>query len=171
MIIGKALIAPVVAAVALVGCGGSSTSPATPPTASRPARSAVVYAPDASGERLAPTRIDVATAGDPLTAALTALFASGRPPMPPGVSLRSVAVADGVATVSLSDAFERGYPAGSASEVLVVGAIVGTVTASPGIRAVRITIQGRAPEPVGAQFDFSRPLTRADLPSGVVPGP
>lgn len=165
------------AALAVAGCSdGAGTTSATataPPPATVPAGgAATVYFLDDAGRLVAerrsvPGRLDA-------RAALEALAQGPRraglaPALPRGASLLGVEVAGGTATADFSAPFVTGYPSGgAAAELAVLAPIVYTATGVSGVRAVRITVGGRTPRPVGSQIDLSRPLSRADLPVTVV---
>lgn len=85
--------------------------------------------------------------------------------LPPGTAVRSVTVDGSTATVDLSGDFVIGYQGGSAAETVAVAPLVYSLTELPNVDSVLITVDGAAPTPVGASFDFSNPLSRADVPA------
>lgn len=79
--------------------------------------------------------------------------------IPPGVRLRSVSVADGVATVDLTEAIALG--GGSSSMQGRLWQIVYTATAVPGVRQVRLFIEGEARAGLGGEgVLIDRPIGR-----------
>jgi spore germination protein GerM len=90
--------------------------------------------------------------------------------LPPGTAVQFVTVDGSTATVDLSDDFVIGYQTGSAAETVAVAPLVYSLTELPNVDSVLITVGGAAPTPVGASFDFSNPLTRADVPAGFAEG-
>jgi germination protein M len=156
-------------ATLVAGCGGGDRG-AVEETA--PARTVRVYFPASDGAGLVVERRRV-PAGEPaLGAALAELAAGPRAAgaaraLPAATTVRSASAAGGTARVDLNRAFVDHYPGGgSAAEVAVLAPLVWTATAQPGVRRVLVTVDGRAPDLLGSQFDLSAPLTRADFPEG-----
>lgn len=155
------------------GAGTSTTPTATAPTAtSAPERTVEVWFADDAAMRLVPERRTVTAEGSDLAAAMAELAEGPAgegtvPALPAGTRVLGAEVdAEGTATVDLSREFEEGYPAGgAAAELAVVGPIVYTATGVAGVERVLVTVEGAVPDPAGTQFDWSRPLARADLPS------
>lgn len=181
---GRRALGTGLAVLALALAAGCSDAPATAP-ATDPAppatvptgapATAVVYFLDDAGRLVAERR----RVAGPLDArsALEALAKGPRgaglvPALPAGTAVRGVRVDDGIATADFSGEFERGYPSGgAAAETAVLAPIIYTVTGVPGVRRVRITVEGRTPEPPGSQVGFAAALSRADLPVTVVRRP
>jgi spore germination protein GerM len=176
-------LAPIALAAGLAGCGGASTpTPPEPtaPAASVPAtaalRTVTAYFPDARGGRLVLVgeRRSVPDDAPPLRLALDQLAAGPRAAgllraLPPGAAVTAATLSGGTARIDLDAAFARGYPSGgAAAEIAVLAPLVFTATGVPGARRALITVEGRAPELAGSQFDLSRPLTRADFPADLI---
>jgi spore germination protein GerM len=171
-------------AAGLAGCGGASSPAPSEPTApaSAPATAALqtvtVYFPDAQGARLVLVGElrSVPADGPPLRLALDQLAAGPRsaellPALPAGAAVTAATLSAGTARIDLDAAFERGYPAGGATaEIAVLAPLVFTATGVPGVQRALITVEGRAPNLPGSQFDLSRPLTRADFPGDLLVG-
>lgn len=85
--------------------------------------------------------------------------------LPPGTAVQSVALDGTTVIVDLSEDFVIGYQAGSAAETVTVAPLVYSLTELPAVDSVLITVDGVAPTPVGASFDFAGPLSRADIPA------
>lgn len=176
-IVGASLLA---ATALAAGCGGDDAGSATASTtastiaattaASTPqAASVLVWFADQDAG-LTPVRIAVAAGADPLATALDAL-AEGPddpallPALPEGTRILGATSDGAVATVDMSTEFESGYPSGgAAAEIAVIGPIVRTASGASGAPRVLLLVDGRAPAPVGTQFDLSRPLAVGDLP-------
>lgn len=92
-----------------------------------------------------------------------------RSAIPPETRLISISVEGGVATVDLSDEFERSAPGRVLA--LRVAQVVYTATETPGVFAVRFAIEG-VPKGVIAGEDrvVRRPVTRADYDRFGPPG-
>ncbi len=90
--------------------------------------------------------------------------------LPPGTAVQAVTLDGSTAIVDLSEDFVIGYQPGSAAETVAVAPLVYSLTELPNVEAVLITVDGAAPAPVGASFDFSRPLSRADIPAAFAEG-
>lgn len=165
-----AMVAAVVVAllVALAGCGGDDAGEA--PATSSATGTVTVWFPDGQGV-LRPERRPVPAGAEPLAAALAALEEGPRDPallpaLPAGTRVLGAGVADGVATVDLSAAFESGYPpGGAAAELAVIGPLVRTASGASGAPRVRLLVEGRVPAPTGTQYDLAEPLAPGDLPA------
>jgi hypothetical protein len=153
------------AALALTGCGGSTsgtTTVAAPPETTTGAESEAVavrtfFLHDGA---LVPKTVSVPATQAVARAALEQLLAG--PPagyetaIPRGAQLEDVAIQDGVATASFSSAL--GAPTRTAQ-----GQIVSTLTQFPTVRAAKIVVDGK---PValqdGSGTDLTRPATGVD---------
>jgi len=123
-------------------------------------------------ERMVPVTRRVPAAA-PATAALEELIAGEVPagcarPLPAGVSLRGVTVADGIATADFSRELVSGFRGGSDSEGVTVYAIVNTLTSLPGVKKAQLLVEGEKVDTIGGHLDVSGPLS-ADREL-VVPG-
>jgi lipoprotein-anchoring transpeptidase ErfK/SrfK len=98
--------------------------------------------------------------------------------VPTGTPLRSVTVANGVATVDLGEKFVQGT--GSESLLARLSQVVSTATAVPGVETVMVLIKGGVPLGIFPGVNTTVPLTRAALatpnvspptptPSGSIP--
>jgi spore germination protein GerM len=171
-----ALVCAALLAVGAAGCGDDDDTPPaadTSPTqtggattGTTPSEPVTVYFSDETGRLVAEERVGTAS----LEGAL-ALLAEGPESadlvaaLPTGTRVLGATVEDGAAEVDLSAEFESGYPpGGAAAELAIVGPIVGTAAAQPGVESVLITVEGRVPAPVGTQFDFSQPFSPEDFP-------
>ena len=80
------------------------------------------------------------------------------PVIPPGARPLSVRVEDGVAVADFSRELVERHWGGSAGELMTVYGIVNTLAELPGVRRVRITVEGRALETLAGHVDLSEPL-------------
>jgi lipoprotein-anchoring transpeptidase ErfK/SrfK len=126
------------------------------------------------GEQLVP----VSRPGSTVRASVAALLAGPtkteaekqfRSLVPAGTRLRSVRLANGVATVDLEERFAAGRNADSLSAR--VGQLVFTVTAVRGVKSVQVLIAGGVPLGLFPGVTLSRPITRARAAHPVVPLP
>lgn len=113
--------------------------------------------------RLMPVARKLPSSAPPATAAMEEL-ARGRvptgcePPLPSGTKALGVTVESGVAWANFSSELVRRFSGGSDNEEAVVYAIVNTLASLPGVRRVRILVQGRSVETIGGHIDISGAL-------------
>lgn len=82
--------------------------------------------------------------------------------MPEGVKLRGLHVKEHIAYVDFNDKLVKNNPGGSASEILIVGAIVDTLTQFPDIQKVQILVEGKKIDTLSGHLDLSEPLSRSE---------
>lgn len=97
-----------------------------------------------------------------------------RTQIPPRVPILAIAVSNGIATVDLGSRFAVNASAERLNARL--SQLVLTVDAVPGVRSVRVRIEGGTPYGLFPGIDLTRPVTSAtirtpDLPPPVDPGP
>ena len=81
--------------------------------------------------------------------------------LPKATQVKSVAVIDKTAFVDFSrEIAKRGY-AGSATEILAVGAIVNTLTEFPDVERVQILVEGKRVSTLFGHLDVYDPLSRS----------
>ena len=128
-----------------------------------------VYYPDDSGVHLVEVerKINVEHEGEKYLAAvemlldepyeenLTTIF-------PKTASIRSVTVADGLATVDLDGSIVKHMVGGSTGEEFLVGSIVDTLTNFPEVTKVKFLVDGKEIETLSGHMDLSTPLERMD---------
>jgi hypothetical protein len=158
--------------IAAIVLGVAALLPAGAPAGeTRPVASRVYFL---QGEQL----VAVSRPGSTVRSALNALLAgptkaeSGRQfrtLVPDGTRLRSVRVADGVATVDLGE----GFAAGRKAETLTarIAQLVFTATAVRGVKSVQVLIAGGVPLGLFPGIALSRPITRVQAAQPVVPPP
>lgn len=103
----------------------------------------------------------------PATAAVEALLAGPqnkdlKAVFPNGTKLRSLTVKEHTAYVDFSDKLVKNANGGSAMEILLVGALVNTLTEFPDIEKVRILVDGKAIDTISGHMDLSEPLSRSE---------
>jgi germination protein M len=84
------------------------------------------------------------------------------PVMPVGVKLRSLAIKDHIAYANFNDKLVTNNSGGSSQEILLVAAIVNTLTEFPSIEQVQILIEGQARATLAGHVDISMPLSRSE---------
>jgi len=80
-------------------------------------------------------------------------------PLPPGTSVLSIRVEDGVATVNFSQPLRAGFRGGSDNEQVTIYSVVNTLTSLPTIDQVQILIEGELVNTLGGHHDISGPLS------------
>ena len=128
-----------------------------------------VYYPDYSGVRLVEVerRIKIGHEDEKYSAALEILLEAPHEEnlttiFPKNASIRSVKVADGLATVDLDGAMLKTMVGGSTGEEFLVGSVVDTLTSFPEITRVKFLVDGREIETLKGHMDLSAPLERMD---------
>lgn len=81
--------------------------------------------------------------------------------LPSNARLLSLKVQNGIAYANFSQQLARNS-GGSANEVLIVAAIVNTLTEFPEIKAVQILVEGKKVESLSGHMDISEPLSRSE---------
>lgn len=169
----KALLASALLAAALLaGCG--NTEPAAPNKT--PAKTAAaetvpaekeatltVYLPADDGMHITRHTETVPAKDKTLKKALTRMIRADRaaayPLLPTGLTLKSVSVADGTATVNFSKELES-LASGSTTEALFVAMVVDTATEFPNVKAVRFEMEGRSLDRLGGHYDMTQLFKR-----------
>lgn len=81
--------------------------------------------------------------------------------MPEGTKINKVTVKEHIAYVDFNDKLIK-KGGGSASEILLVGAIVNTLTEFPDIQQVQILVNGKKIDTISGHMDTSEPLSRSE---------
>lgn len=82
-------------------------------------------------------------------------------PLPPGTSLLSASVGnDGIATIDLSQEFQKNFSGGSAEEQMTLYSIVNTLTTLSNIQSVQFLIEGQKHLGILGHIDTSGPIKR-----------
>ncbi|MEG6586826.1 GerMN domain-containing protein [Dendrosporobacter sp. 1207_IL3150] len=82
--------------------------------------------------------------------------------IPAGTKLRSIRIKDHTAYVDFNDKLIKNSSGGSAGEILLVGAIVNTLTEFPDIQKVQILVDGKKVDTINGHLDTSEPLGRSE---------
>lgn len=81
---------------------------------------------------------------------------------PKEVKLKSITVKDHIAYVDFNDQLIKHKVGGSAGEMLLVGALVDTVTEFSEIKKVQILVEGKKIETISGHMDTSEPIGRME---------
>ena len=82
--------------------------------------------------------------------------------MPPGTKLRHISIKEKIAYVDFSDNLVKNNAGGSASEMLLVAAIINTLTEFHDIQKVQIMVEGKKIDTISGHMDISEPLSRSE---------
>ncbi|MBP2625766.1 MAG: Lipoprotein LpqB, GerMN protein [Firmicutes bacterium] len=82
--------------------------------------------------------------------------------MPVGTKLRHISVKDNIAYVDFNDKLIKNNTGGSASEMLLVAAIVNTLTEFHNIQRVQILVEGKKIDTISGHMDIGEPLSRSE---------
>ncbi len=82
--------------------------------------------------------------------------------MPVGSKLRHISVKDNIAYVDFNDKLVKNNTGGSAGEILLVAAIVNTMTEFPDVHKVQILVNGKKIDTISGHMDTSKPLSRSE---------
>lgn len=82
--------------------------------------------------------------------------------MPTGTKLRNLSVKDKIAYVDFNDKLIKNNTGGSASEILLVAAIINTLTEFKEIQKVQIMVDGKKIDTISGHLDIGEPLSRSE---------
>jgi germination protein M len=82
--------------------------------------------------------------------------------VPPGSKVLSVNVKNHIAYADFNDKLIKNSPGGSTDEILLVAAIVDTLTEFPEIQKVQILVNGKKIDTITGHMDTSEPLNRSE---------
>lgn len=127
----------------------------------------VVYHATKDAMYLVPEMHKVPVNSHPARTAIELLQAGPQNPefvgvMPAGTQMKNITVKDHIAYVDFNDKLIKKNGGGSASEILLVGAIVNTLTEFPDIEQVQILVNGKKIETISGHMDTSEPLSRSE---------
>lgn len=140
--------------------------PASAP-ASLPRREVVLYFMTADGRQLAAERRELAGCDDErrcLVETVTALLQGPRDPgllplFSPRTTVRGASVEGATALVDLSRAAQQEHPGGSMTELLTMTGLANSVVANaPGLREVRLLVEGQPVPTLKGHVDLRQPL-------------
>ncbi|VBB05818.1 sporulation and spore germination [Lucifera butyrica] len=140
-------------------------SPAKQPTAMGNMRLTVYYATK-DAENLVPVTYEVAKNTHPARTAVELLLTRPQNPdlvsvFPAGTKLKDIAVKKNIAYVDFNQQLLTGTSRGSATELLLVGAVVDTLTEFSDIQQVQILVEGKKLDTLYGHVDLSEPLSRS----------
>ena len=126
-----------------------------------------VYHATKDAMHLVPEIHKVPVNSHPAKTAMELLLAGTKNPelvgvMPTGVKLKNVKIKEHIAYVDFDDTLIKKNKGGSAGEILLVGAIVNTLTEFPDIQKVQILVEGKTVETIAGHIDVSEPLSRSE---------
>ena len=82
--------------------------------------------------------------------------------MPLGVKLNSLTIRNHIAYADFNSKLIENNPGGSSQELLLVAAIVNTLTEFPSIEQVQILIDSKVHATLSGHVDISEPLSRSE---------
>jgi len=82
--------------------------------------------------------------------------------MPAGTKLRHISIKDQIAYVDFNENLVKNNTGGSASEMLLVAAIVNTLTEFHDIQKVQIMVAGKKIDTISGHMDTGEPLSRSE---------
>ncbi|WP_425060260.1 hypothetical protein SCACP_09330 [Sporomusa carbonis] len=169
--------------IIIAGCDSSAPAsqpvPTTPPKAveqpqpgtgnpgSEQTMLLTVYHATKDAMYLVPETHKVPVNSHPARTAIELLLAGTKNPelvnvIPPGTKLKNLTIKDHIAYVDFDDKLVKKNTGGSASELLLVGAIVNTLTEFPDIHQVQIMVEGKKIGTISGHVDTSEPLSRSE---------
>ncbi|SDF11821.1 GerMN domain-containing protein [Sporomusa acidovorans] len=127
----------------------------------------VVYYATKDAMYLVPEIHKVPVNSHPARTAIELLLAGTKNPelvsvVPEGAQLRKLSVKDHIAYADFNEKLIKKNGGGSTSEILLVGAIVNTLTEFPDIQQVQILVNGKKIETISGHMDTSEPLSRSE---------
>jgi len=181
--IGSLLVLIILSALLLTACGLDTGKNSTPGVPSKPAeqtvdpgktpgngiegKQVVVYFPTRDAMYLMPENRKILPGQDPMRSSIEILLSGPENQdvvaiVPQGTVLRSISVKEHIAYVDFNNAIIKNNPGGSTTELLLVGAIVNTLTEFPDISGVRILVEGKQVQTLTGHVDVSGVLGRSE---------
>lgn len=122
-----------------------------------------IYFASQDGRYIVPQIYTVAKNDQPLKTAVEMLLAGPKstevlPVFPNEVKLKNITVKDHIAYVDFNDKLIKNKVGGSAGEMLLVGALVDTLTEFPNVKKVQILVEGKKIETISGHMDTSEPI-------------
>jgi spore germination protein GerM len=171
------LIVALLATSLIAGCDNVQLPPANPGTPEKqqgasgtaPADTMriVVYHATKDATYLVPEVHSVPKTDTPAHAAIELLLAEPKTKdlvkaLPDGTKLRNLSIKNHIAYADFNDKLVKNNPGGSAAEMLIVAAIVNTLTEFPEVQKVQIQVEGKKVETLSGHLDISEPLSRSE---------
>ena len=155
-----------------LGITGCTPATTTTPPASKPAStveqqekevSLTIYRPTEDAMNLVPVTVKMKLKDDPPKAALAAMIADDRkqkyPILPKGLSVNTIKVKDGIATVDFSKELLN-MDKSTTTEELFTAMTVNTLTEFPDIKEVKFLMNGKAITHLSGHSDMTRTFKR-----------
>ncbi|WP_236614486.1 GerMN domain-containing protein [Sporomusa ovata] len=132
-----------------------------------PTMQIVVYHATKDARYLVPETHKIPVNSQPARTAIELLQAGPKNPelvgvMPAGTQIKNITVKEHIAYADFNDKLVKKNDGGSASEILLVGAIVNTLTEFPDIQQVQILVNGKKIATISGHMDTSEPLSRSE---------
>ncbi|QJW48312.1 GerMN domain-containing protein [bacterium BFN5] len=126
-----------------------------------------IYHATKDAQNLVPDIQVVPSSDHPAKTAIERLIAGTKQPdlvsvIPPGTKLRGISIKEHIAYVDFNDKLVKNNGGGSAGEVLLVAAIVNTLTEFPEVQKVQILVEGKKVDTISGHLDTSEPLSRSE---------
>ena len=176
--------------MALLGCSNSATETPVSPTAAQEENSqqkiattvesnqvnpavgqdvlkVVVYHATKDAAYLVGETHVVSKNDHPAQVAIELLLAGTKNPdlvsvIPSGTKLRNIWVKDHIAYVDFNDKIVKNNTGGSTAEILLVAAIVDTLTEFHDVQKVQILVEGKVIDTISGHMDIGEPLSRSE---------
>jgi len=140
------------------------SAPEAPPADTRPPftpqKTGVIYTVSQNGgddNNLVAHTVPLAHSQSPARDALQALIHADNSPIPDGTTLRSIKIADGLATVDMSGEFQSHFHGSETEEAQTVNSVLRTLGQFPSIDRVQFLVDGKAIDAL-SQLPLSGPL-------------
>ena len=144
-------------------------SPAETKPTLAPQKTGVIYTVSQTGgdDNLVAHTVPLAHSQSPARDALEALIHADNSPIPEGTSLRSIKVADGLATVDLSGEFQAHFHGSETEEAQTVNSVLRTLGQFASIDRVQFLMDGKPLDalsqlPLSSPLDVIRPTSTRD---------
>lgn len=126
-----------------------------------------VYFATKDARFLVPEVHEVVKTSQPAQAAIENLLAGPKnselvSAIPAGTKLRGLSVKDHIAYVDFNEVIAKNNAGGSATEILIVGAIVNTLTEFSDIHKVQFMVNGKNIDTLTGHLDLSEPVSRSE---------
>jgi spore germination protein GerM len=126
-----------------------------------------IYHATKDAQYLVPETQVISVNDHPAKEAIERLIAGTKQPdlvsvIPNGTKLRSISIKNHIAYVDFNDKLVKNNSGGSAGEILLVGAIVNTLTEFPEIQKVQLLVEGKKIDTITGHLDTSEPLSRSE---------
>jgi len=144
---------------------GSQNTPS--PSTGQETMSVTVYSATKDAMYLVPEHHVIPKNAHPAQAAMELLVAGTKDAqlvsvIPAGTKLKHISIKDKIAYVDFNDKLVKNNTGGSTSEMLLVAAIVNTLTEFNDIQKVQIMVEGKKIDTISGHMDIGEPLSRSE---------